>query len=381
MNDDARDGEMSRTRVFMTGAFQLPAAPVEEREHFLVAVEGERAGQRIRLGSQPLRLGRSPACDFIVPDTEASGLHCDVSAAAADTEALVTDLRSTNGTFVEGRRVEGSARLPSGALLQVGRHVFRHEWLFKGEAHKVEEFGRDIEKARHYVQALLPPRITEGPVLTDWVFEPSTQLGGDAFGYQRLGEGLFAGYLIDVSGHGVGAAMHSVSVMNIMRQRALPGTDFTDPGQVLASLNTTFQMDEHDGLYFSIWYGVYDTAARVLRYASGGHHPAFIATPGQPGASPLKTRNLIIGAMPGSKFSSEQVTVAPGSRLYVFSDGVFEIETRQGTQWALADVLPLLEGPAEPGVAESERLYRAVRAAARPGPLDDDFSMLVVTFP
>ncbi|MES2787177.1 MAG: SpoIIE family protein phosphatase [Pseudomonadota bacterium] len=379
MSEDS-SGDMNRTRVFMTGAFQSPAAPVEEREHYLVVVEGARAGERIRLQSTPLRFGRALSCDFVVPDTEASGQHCEISAVPSDVEALVTDLRSTNGCYVEGRRIEGAARLASGALLQIGRHVFRHEWLFKGEAHKAQELGRDLEKARHYVQSLLPPPISSGPVLTDWVYEPSTQLGGDAFGYLDLGGGLLAAYLIDVSGHGVGAAMHSVSVMNVMRQRALPSTDFSDPAQVLASLNAMFQMESHDGMYFSIWYGVYDTVSRSLVYASGGHHPAYLATPGTPTLAALKTRSLIIGATPAARFSAARVEISPGARLYVFSDGVFEIVTRDGTQWALEDIIPLLQAQPEAGVTESQRLYRKVRDAARPGPLDDDFSMVVVTF-
>jgi sigma-B regulation protein RsbU (phosphoserine phosphatase) len=95
---------------------------------------------------------------------------------------------------------------------------------------------------------------------------------------------------------------------------------------------------------------------------------------------PLQTRNLVIGAMPGLDFSAASVDVTPGSCIYVFSDGVFEVVTREGLQWGLPDFLPLLlEPPAQDG-AEAARLYRAVSQMAKPGPLDDDFSMLVVTF-
>ena len=63
-------------------------------------------------------------------------------------------------------------------------------------------------------------------------------------------------YLIDVSGHGVSAAMHSVSVANILRPKAL-SVDLRDPAAVLESLNEAFPMDAHDDMYFTIWYGVY----------------------------------------------------------------------------------------------------------------------------
>ena len=75
---------------------------------------------------------------------------------------------------------------------------------------------------------------------TDWCFKPSTKLGGDAFGCLWLDEQSFAIFLIDVSGYGVGAAMHSVTVLNVMRQRALPDVDWRNPGSVLATLNDRF---------------------------------------------------------------------------------------------------------------------------------------------
>ena len=66
-----------------------------------------------------------------------------------------------------------------------------------------------------YVLSLLPAPISSGPVHVDWHFQPSAQLGGDAFGYYWLDPGTFIFYLMDVSGHGVGPAMHSVTVMNV----------------------------------------------------------------------------------------------------------------------------------------------------------------------
>ncbi len=357
----------------------MPLVDTEEREHFLVMLEGPQPGRRVRLGSAPMLIGRNAACNLVVPDSEVSSRHCEVSAKPREAHAVVLDLQSTNGSFVEGIRVRGSGRLPHGGLLQIGRLVFRHEAFSKGEFAKAQELDRDLEKAKRYVQSLLPAPITSGPVRTDWFFLPSTQLGGDAFGYHQLGESTFAGYLIDVSGHGVGAAMHSVSVMNVLRQRALPDTDFHDPAQVLRSLNAMFQMDSHDGMYFSMWYGVYDTRSRSLHYASAGHHPAFLAH-GDGTLHALQTRNLVIGAMPGARFVGARTQVAPGATLYVFSDGVFEIETRQGTQWALPSLLPLLAAPRGAGGNKSEQIYQKVRDIARPGPLGDDFSMLTITF-
>jgi len=170
-----------------------------------------------------------------------------------------------------------------------------------------------------------------------------------------------------------------VSVLNVLRQRALPRTDFKDPVQVLTSLNGMFQMDRHDDQYFTMWYGVYDTRRRVLTYACAGHHPGYLVSPDRRSAIGLKTAGMMIGAASETRFEAATAPIPAGSSLYLFSDGVFEILT-DARQWRLDDFLPLLLEPAIPDVGECERLYQAVNAAGS-GPLEDDFSLLVATFP
>ena len=101
----------------------------------------------------------------------------------------------------------------------------------------------ELAEAADYVKFLLPQPITEGPLQADWRFVPSTTLGGDSLGYHWLDEDSFAIYLIDVCGHGVGAALHSVSVLNVLRSENLQNIDFRRPDQVLAGLNAVFPME------------------------------------------------------------------------------------------------------------------------------------------
>ena len=122
--------------------------------------------------------------------------------------------------------------------------------------------AHDLAQAAKYVQSLLPEPLKKGPIRTDWRFIPSSGLAGDTFGYHWIDDDHFAFYLLDVSGHGVGPALLSVSALNALRSQSLPATDFVDPGQVLAALNRAFQMDQQNGLYFTIWYGVYKKSTR-----------------------------------------------------------------------------------------------------------------------
>ena len=136
--------------------------------------------------------------------------------------------------------------------------------------------ANEMKQAAHYVQSLLPEKLKKGDITTDWRFIPSAELGGDSFGYHWLDDDHFAFYLLDVSGHGVGSALLSVSAMNALRSQALPQTDFRVPGQVLGALNNAFQMEQQNGLYFTIWYGVYQKPTRQIDYSGGGHPPALL---------------------------------------------------------------------------------------------------------
>ena len=109
-----------------------------------------------------------------------------------------------------------------GQVLRVGGQLITYERRSRRDIDRAEELDRDLRRASDYVLSLLPEPLTSGLVRAEWRFVPSTQLGGDAFGYYWLDLRTFVFYLVDVSGHGAGSAMHSVSVMNVLRQRAFP---------------------------------------------------------------------------------------------------------------------------------------------------------------
>ena len=174
--------------------------------------------------------------------------------------------------------------------------------------------------------------------------------------------------------------MLAVAVINVLRQKALPDTDLAQPAAVLRRLNAMFQMETRSSLYFTLWYGVFQRSTRSLNFASAGHHAAYLVAHGKHDMTALRTHNPAVGIMPDRAFAGGAVAVPPASSLYLFSDGVFEIVTAHGKRWEIDDFLPLLREPDQAGMAEPQRLYQAVHAIARRGPLEDDHSMLVATF-
>ncbi len=253
--------------------------------------------------------------------------------------------------------------------------------------HQIEETQKrladELQEAARYVTSILPPPM-EHPFSIAWAYTPSTELGGDSFGYHWIDSTHFAIYLLDVCGHGVGAALLSVAAINVLRSGSLHETDFRDPGQVLTGLNASFQMEQHNNMYFTIWYGVFDTATRTLHHASGGHPPAILLTPGEDGSNTLsevRCPGTLIGVMPDISFESESQVIPPNARLFVYCDGAYEIKGPDGKMLDFdTDFLTFLQ---EHG--RSPSLPDDVLAwihSMNPDPvLDDDYSFITIDFP
>jgi phosphoserine phosphatase RsbU/P len=260
------------------------------------------------------------------------------------------------------------------------------EALRESEAHMKSE----INRAASYVRSLLDPPL-DGIVQADWRFVPCESLGGDVFGYHWIDDDHLAMYVLDVSGHGVGPALMGVSAMNLIRSGSLEREQVLDPTRVLQALNNAFQMSRHDGMYFTIWYGVYDRRTRELRWSGGGHPPSFLMR----GDTLTRLESTTYMACIAEQYDAptERTVLEAGDRLYLFSDGVFELHTKDAGIWGLDRLEALLSAtPADrvldTVVAETRKIVLEGRgiapdsAAAADGAVawDDDFSLIEFRF-
>jgi sigma-B regulation protein RsbU (phosphoserine phosphatase) len=262
--------------------------------------------------------------------------------------------------------------------------------LQRNEAYKALQasqkmLAKDVAQAAKYVYSLLPDRLKKGDILTDWRFIPSAELGGDSFGYDWIDEDHFAFYLLDVSGHGVGAALLSVSALNALRSQSLPQTNFRDPGQVLTALNKAFQMDQQNGLFFTIWYGIYHRPTRRIDYAGGGHPPALLLTgPTRETAKQLELESggPMVGAVADLEFTTASCQVEAFGLLSLYSDGAFEVERPDGSTWPFGDFVSFM-GSVErtPESTGMDGLIKYARELSGSEEFADDLSMVEFLFP
>jgi phosphoserine phosphatase RsbU/P len=237
---------------------------------------------------------------------------------------------------------ELKARVRAGLrLYQANRELQRLAKDLKVQKHLLEI---ELKEAADYVTSILPAPMS-GLVTINSRFLPSRQLGGDCFDYYWLDDEHLVIYLLDVSGHGLAAALPSISVHNLLRSHSLPKARLNQPSEVLEDLNEIFQMDKHNAQYFTIWYGVFNRSSHQLTYASAGHPPALLFSPSSDSGLEVKqlcTRSLPIGAFAEAEYQNAVCDIQPDSRLYVFSDGVYEVEKSNGTMWDLEGFINFL---------------------------------------
>ncbi|PSB27221.1 PP2C family protein-serine/threonine phosphatase [Stenomitos frigidus] len=266
------------------------------------------------------------------------------------------------------------------ARVRAGLRLYHASQDLKAQKHLLES---EFKEAAEYVRSLLPKPLS-GSVTIDSRFIPSQHLGGDCFDYYWLDPDYLAIYLLDVSGHGLGAALPSISVLNMLRSQSMDGVNFYQPSHVLTALNEAFQMDSQNDKYFTIWYGVYNQAKRQLVYSSAGHPPAILlnhTTKQGLQSTQLRTTGMPIGMLPDTRFVDQRCDIDPTSVLYIFSDGVYEVFRENNEIWGFdAFIALLVDEQATIAQFGLDYILNYVKTLNTKVILDDDLSLLRISF-
>jgi sigma-B regulation protein RsbU (phosphoserine phosphatase) len=136
-------------------------------------------------------------------------------------------------------------------------------------------------------------------------------------------------------------------------------------------------------MFFTMWYGVYHRVDSTLRYAGGGH-PAALLQP-RDGTSASQQRELestgpLVGMDTDTEFPTLSAPIQPGDRLFVYSDGVFEINKPDNEMWQFAEFLEFMGQPAPDDQSKMDALLHYARALQGRDDLNDDFSIVQIGF-
>jgi hypothetical protein len=121
-----------RFRATQTARVPLEPVPPAGEVHCLEIEDGELSNELIVIESSSVRIGRAAPADVVLSHRSVSREHCVIG--LANDELFVSDLNSTNGTYIDDERVSRAAILPVGSVVRLGQVCLRHVILPKAEA-------------------------------------------------------------------------------------------------------------------------------------------------------------------------------------------------------------------------------------------------------
>jgi len=184
------------------------------------------------------------------------------------------------------------------------------------------------QRAGRYIQfGMLPPNpmAIDGFRLQHHIL-PSLILSGDFVDYFRIGDGHFAFYVADVSGHGASSAFVTVLLKNFSRRirREFRPSMLTEPGEILEWINRELleqKIDKHVAMLL----GVGDLKADRIQLVNGGHYPPAILTRAGGTAEFVEQKGKPVGLFEEVRYDAHAIELQAGDRLVMFSDGVMDV--------------------------------------------------------
>jgi sigma-B regulation protein RsbU (phosphoserine phosphatase) len=250
--------------------------------------------------------------------------------------------------------------------------------------------SRDLAAAAKIQRTFLPAAAPAVPGAEfAWCYRPCDELAGDGLNVIPLGGGQVGLYVLDVSGHGVAAALLSVTLSRLLSPPSDPSTilvrnragrdppTLTPPAEVADNLNRLFPYDATTEQFATLLYGVLDAATGQFRYVAAGHPgPLHLPAGGPPVI--LESPGFPIG-LAGEPYGEWSVRLAAGDRLYLYSDGVPDAMNPEGQRFGDARLAEAVcRGRAVPLQDGMASLVSGIAGWQRDEKPHDDISILGV---
>lgn len=265
-------------------------------------------------------------------------------------------------------------------LARVCMHL-ENKFLIKNLSDFHASMHAELVMAREMQHSLLPEKQTladieaAAGITFEANYRASFELGGDLWGCWQISDEEIGLYVLDISGHGVGAALNTFRVHATMaRFEGLRG----DPAAFLSSLNAAVQPSFPLGQFVTMFYGVFNHTSGELRFAgAGAPRPLVVGTNGD--IRRLDSSGTPVGIIASATYENLTTHLEPGESLLCYSDVLLEAPAEDGSflgEDGFVDQVKRLEG-AGPRTALFDRVLKEFNATLA-GPLPDDLTAIAL---
>lgn len=236
----------------------------------------------------------------------------------------------------------------------------------------------ELRQAREIQRNLLPkeiPQLAEFHIAGIW--EPAKLVGGDYYDVIPLARDRVGICIADVVGKGISAALLMANIQASLRAFA---SEAASPARVCSRINSVLCTNLAAGKFATLFYGLLDAPTRTLRYTNAGHlRPILIAQDGR--VRRLENGGALLGVFADWKYAESCVSLQPGDLLLLFTDGITEAMSPEGSEFGEDRLLSLVAGASWQTLEDLQSQVLDQVKAFSNHHLSDDATLLLLSLP
>ncbi|MCR5587840.1 MAG: serine/threonine-protein phosphatase [Lachnospiraceae bacterium] len=270
----------------------------------------------------------------------------------------------------------GAAVYMSGVIMQ--------DLVMKYEQQRTDatRIGTELSLATNIQTSMLPHIFPAFPMRSEFdiyaSMDPAKEVGGDFYDYFLIDDDHLGMVIADVSGKGVPAALFMMASKIILQSVAIMGYS---PAEVLKRTNDSICSNNEAEMFVTVWLGILELPTGKLTMANAGHEYPTIRQPGGEFELFNDKHGFVIGGMEGMSYKEQEIQMQPGSKLFVYTDGVAEATNSENEMYGTERMINALNIAPD---ASPEQILKNVRADVdsfvKEAEQFDDLTMLCIEY-
>ena len=245
-----------------------------------------------------------------------------------------------------------------------------------------ERIGTELALATRIQADMLPntyPAFPDRPEFDIYAsMDPAREVGGDFYDFFLVDDDHLCMLIADVSGKGIPAALFMMASRIILASNAKLGKS---PAEILEATNSTICQNNREEMFVTVWLGILEISTGKLTAANAGHEYPVVMQAGEKFELYKDKHGFVIGGMDGMKYKEYEINLKPGSKLFIYTDGVPEATNAENQLFGTDRMTGALNEHAD---ATCEEILKGVRGAVdefvKEAEQFDDLTMLCMEY-
>ncbi len=205
---------------------------------------------------------------------------------------------------------------------------------------------------------------------------PAREVGGDFYDFFPIDENRYGLVMADVCGKGITAALYMMSAKTVIKNMLQAGYPLKE---AISKANNSLYNSSAPLMFVTTFIGILDLQSGKIEYVNAGHCPPLYRTDNEYKYVDV-AKNMVLGVKPDYEYKVEQIKLKKNDRLFLYTDGVTEAQTKENNFFGEERLLKTLNQKDLSLSKTLEHVYKSIQKFIKDAPQFDDITMLIVEF-